>query len=57
MAKTPLSDDTAILVVDKLKDQEFVQSLVDELRKVFKVSQAWSIDPMEQDILHWCMGI
>ena len=38
MAKVPFSDDTAILVLDKLKDPEFVQELVDELRKVFKVS-------------------
>ena len=38
MAKTPFSDNTAILVLDKLKDTGFVQSLVDELRKVFKVS-------------------
>ena len=38
MAKVPFSDDTAILVLDKLKDPEFVQVLVDELRKVFKVS-------------------
>ena len=38
MAKVPFSDDTAILLLDKLKDPEFVQSLVDELRKVFKVS-------------------
>ena len=37
MSKTPFSDDTAILVLDKLKDQEFVQSLVNDLRKVFKV--------------------
>ena len=37
MAKTPFSNDTSILVLDKLKDQEFVQSLVDDLRRLFKV--------------------
>ena len=37
MAKVPFSDDTTYLVLDKLKDPEFVQSLVDDLRRLFKV--------------------
>ena len=38
LAKVPLSDDIAFLVLEKLKDDDFVQSLVEELRTVFKVS-------------------
>ena len=38
LAKVPFSDDIAFLVVPKLKDNDFVQSLVEELRAVFKVS-------------------
>ena len=37
MAKVPFSDDIVTLVLDKLKSNEFVQSLVNELRAVFKV--------------------
>ena len=44
MAKTPFSDDTSILVLEKLKDQEFVQSLVDDLRRLFKVSNCKRTD-------------
>ena len=38
MAKVPFSDETTFLVLDKLKDPEFVQSLVDDLRRIFRVS-------------------
>ena len=38
LAKVPFSDDIAFLVLEKLKDDDFVQSLVEELRTVFKVS-------------------
>ena len=37
MAKVPFSDEITFLVLDKLKDPEFVQSLIDELRRLFKV--------------------
>ena len=37
MAKVPFSDEIVCLVLDKLKDPDFIQSLVDELRKLFKV--------------------
>lgn len=37
MAKVPFSDETIFLVLDKLKDTDFVQSVVDELRRLFKV--------------------
>ena len=37
MAKVPFSDETIFLVLDKLKDTDFVQSLIDELRRLFKV--------------------
>lgn len=37
MAKIPFSDDIRVLVLDKLRDPEFVQSLVDDLRRLFKV--------------------
>ena len=39
MAKIPFSGETTALVLDKLKDPEFVQSLVDDLRRLFKVSE------------------
>lgn len=38
MAKTPFSDEIANLVLDKLKDLEFVQDLCDDLRRLFRVS-------------------
>lgn len=37
MAKVPFSDETIFLVLEKLKDTDFVQSLIDELRRLFKV--------------------
>ena len=37
MAKVPFSDDIAHHVLENLKDPEFVQNLVDDLRTVFKV--------------------
>ena len=52
MAKTPFSDDTAILVLDKLKDQEFVQSLVDDLRRLFKVSPVTTDRQTDIRVLH-----
>ena len=38
MAKIPFSDGIAFLVLDKLKDDDFVQKLVDELLTLFQVS-------------------
>ena len=38
MAKVPFSDSIVFQVLDKIKDEEFVQSLVNDLRSVFKVS-------------------
>ena len=38
MAKIPFSEETKTLVLDKLKDHEFVQGLVDDLRRLFKVA-------------------
>ena len=40
MAKVPFSDSIANLVLNNLKDPEFVQSLVDELKEVFKVQSS-----------------
>ena len=37
MAKVPFSDDIAFLVLENLKNTDFVQSLVDELTELFKV--------------------
>ncbi len=37
MAKVPFSDDIAECVLDSLKDAQFIQSLIDGLREVFKV--------------------
>lgn len=37
IAKIPFSDETKALVLDKLKDPEFVQCLDDDLRRLFKV--------------------
>ena len=37
MAKVPFSDDIAHHVLDNLKDPEFVQTLIDDLRAVFTV--------------------
>lgn len=37
MAKVPFSDDTIYVVLDKLKDDDWVQDLVNDLRNVFKV--------------------
>lgn len=37
MAKVPFSDEIRNLVLEKLKDPEFVHSLVTELRRLFKV--------------------
>lgn len=44
MAKVPFSDEIAFLVMDKLKDPDFVQSLVDQLRRLFKVSEFSVVD-------------
>lgn len=38
MAKIPFSDGIAFLVLDKLKDEDFIQRLVDDLLKLFRVS-------------------
>ena len=38
IAKIPFSDETKALVLDKLKDPEFVQCLDDDLRRLFKVA-------------------
>ena len=37
MAKVPFSDEITNLVLDSLKDAQFIQSLIDDLREVFKV--------------------
>lgn len=41
MAKVPFSDETANLVLGSLKDAQFIQSLIDDLRVVFKVCVKW----------------
>ena len=38
LAQEPFSEAVCYLVLDKLKSQQFVQSLVDDLRAVFSVS-------------------
>lgn len=38
LAQEPFSETVCYLVLDKLKSQQFVQSLVDDLRVVFSVS-------------------
>ncbi len=40
MAKVPFSDNIAECVLDNLKDVQFIQSLIDDLREVFKVGVA-----------------
>ena len=42
MAKVPFSDDIAFLVLENLKNTDFVQSLVDELTELFKVRLDWA---------------
>ena len=37
MAKVPFSDDIIFVVLDKLKDDDWVQDLVNDLRNLFKV--------------------
>ena len=37
MAKVPFSDDIVFQVLDKIHDDDFVQSLVNDLRCLFKV--------------------
>lgn len=37
MAKVPFSDDTIFIVLDKIKNDDFVESLINELKTVFKV--------------------
>ena len=37
MAKVPFSDDIIFLVLDKLKQGDFVQSLIHDLKNLFKV--------------------
>ncbi|CAI7991535.1 Phosphatidylinositol 4-kinase type 2-beta [Geodia barretti] len=41
MAKIPFSEETKTLVLDKLKDHEFVQGLVDDLRRLFKTDKGY----------------
>ena len=37
MAKVPFSDDTIFVVLEKLKNDDFVQDMVADLRNLFKV--------------------
>ncbi len=38
MAKIPFSDNIVFQVLEKIEDDDFVQSLVNDLRREFKVS-------------------
>lgn len=40
MAKVPFSDDIIYMVLEKLKSQDFVQDLVTDLKRLFKVPPA-----------------
>lgn len=51
MAKTPFSDEIADLVLDKLKDLEFVQELGDDLRRLFRVSKKCSGLKFADDVI------
>jgi len=52
MAKVPFSDEIADLVLDKLKDGEFIQSLIDDLRTVFHVSSLYHILLLTATVAH-----
>ena len=56
MAKVPFSDEIRQLVLDKLKDQEFVQSLITELRRLFKVATTHNV-PLTVCMMSVCAPI
>jgi len=50
LAKVPFSDDIAFLIVPKLKDTDFVESLVQELRAVFKKDKGFDRSTFEKQM-------
>ena len=41
MAKVPFSDDIIYVVLEKLKNDDWVEDLVTDLKNLFKVNQVW----------------
>ena len=41
MAKIPFSDDIIFVVLDKLKNDDWVEDLVADLKNLFKVGSVW----------------